>query len=174
MKSLLKYVNEDDGSFWMTFEDFCNQFSNIYICKLYHYTTGSWSIRNSTTGGCTNNNDWFNNPQYLTSVSVDCSVTTSLTQSNIEEVESNGSITLKNFYHIGLYVIENDRMTDRITKNVRTSKFIAKTSFTAYKVVTQEVELKANMNYITLYKDKENTFVLRVFCKDVEVELKLV
>ena len=178
MKSLLNYVNADDGSFWMSFEDFCNQFRNVYICKLHNdwhkvKLSGMWSIGNGTACGCTNNNNWFNNPQYLLSVNMDCCVTINVTQSNVEEVESDGSITLKDHYHIGLYVIEHDRRKDRINKGVRNNKFIASSQFTAYKVVTQEVELRSNMNYIiipcTFYKDKENTFILRVFCKDAEV-----
>ena len=178
MKALLKYVNADDGSFWMTFEDFCNQFDQLYICKLHNdwhniKLTGSWSISNNTAGGCSNNTNWFNNPQYLLSVNIDCSAIISITQSNIEKIKNNGNITIEGYLSNGIYIIENDNNNYKITKNIRNSKFIKTTSFIYRKVMTIEVELKSNMNYIilpcTFYKDQENTFILRVFCKDAEI-----
>ncbi|XP_071086234.1 calpain-5-like [Haliotis cracherodii] len=68
---------DDDGEFWMTFEDFCKHFKQVGICRnvntsmftltktwnegLHH---GAWKKPNRA-GGCLNNRDTFlNNPQY--------------------------------------------------------------------------------------------------------------
>lgn len=178
MKSFLKYSNVDDGTFWMSYEDFCLQFANVYICKLYNdwhkaKLRGAWSISADTAAGCMNNNEWFKNPQYLLSVNVDCVVTVNVTQSLVETSDASGTVKLGDFLHHGLYVIENDRSRDRITKNVRGSKIIATSKFVNSQVVTQEVALKANTFYIIVpcafYKDKENSFIIRIFCKDSAV-----
>ncbi|PKU32791.1 calpain-5 [Limosa lapponica baueri] len=74
---------EDDGEFWMTFEDFCKYFTDIIKCRLIntsylsiHKTWeeavlhGAWT-RNSDplknrSGGCINHKDTFlQNPQYV-------------------------------------------------------------------------------------------------------------
>lgn len=75
---------EDDGEFWMTFEDFCKNFVNIAICRVVN--TSIFSIRKTWSegcadgmwakparcGGCINNRETFlNNPQFAFDVSED-------------------------------------------------------------------------------------------------------
>lgn len=74
---------EDDGEFWMTFEDFCKYYTDIIMCRLIntsylsvHKTweeavlRGSWTksedpLRNRS-GGCVNHkNTFLQNPQYV-------------------------------------------------------------------------------------------------------------
>nr|XP_033806506.1 calpain-5 [Geotrypetes seraphini] len=74
---------EDDGEFWMNFEDFCKYYTDIIMCRLIntsylsvHKTweesvlRGSWTrhedpFRNRS-GGCVNNkNTFLQNPQYV-------------------------------------------------------------------------------------------------------------
>jgi len=178
MKSFLKYSNVDDGTFWMSYEDFCHQFANVYICKLYNdwhkvKVRGAWSKVADTAAGCMNNNEWFKNPQYLVSVNVDCTITVNITQSIIETKGLLGDIQIGDSLHHGVYVIDNDRIRERVTKNVRASKIIATSKFSNSQVVTHEVALKANNFYIVVpcafYKYKENSFNMRIFCKDSDV-----
>jgi hypothetical protein len=35
LKAKLNYVNADDGSFWMTFQDFTRHFEDIYVCCFF-------------------------------------------------------------------------------------------------------------------------------------------
>ena len=35
LKHKLGWVDEDDNTFWMTFDDFCNVFRQLYVCKWY-------------------------------------------------------------------------------------------------------------------------------------------
>ncbi|XP_064639206.1 calpain-5-like isoform X2 [Lineus longissimus] len=69
---------DDDGEFWMTFEDFCIHFHDVSICRVVN--TSFLSIRKTwrevvhhgqwkkpqLAGGCLNNRETFlNNPQYV-------------------------------------------------------------------------------------------------------------
>eukprot|EP00912_Choanoflagellata_sp_UC4_P002081 UC4_evm4s1326 len=35
MKKLVKYVDKDDGSFWMSYNDFTRNYASLYICRLF-------------------------------------------------------------------------------------------------------------------------------------------
>uniref|UniRef100_A0A2K6MHR3 Calpain 5 n=1 Tax=Rhinopithecus bieti TaxID=61621 RepID=A0A2K6MHR3_RHIBE len=74
---------QDDGEFWMTFEDVCRYFTDIIKCRLIntsylsiHKTWeearlhGAWTLhedpRQNRSGGCINHKDtFFQNPQYI-------------------------------------------------------------------------------------------------------------
>jgi hypothetical protein len=50
LKAKLGWVDEDDNTFWMAFDDFCNVFRHLYVCKWYNPLTwptktipGQWS-----------------------------------------------------------------------------------------------------------------------------------
>lgn len=77
----LGLVFEDDGEFWMAFDDFCQHFSTVSICRLIYTSLvgsilsggakswsegvfkGAWS-RPDKAGGCVNNREsFFSNPQ---------------------------------------------------------------------------------------------------------------
>ena len=65
----LGYVNQNDGTFFMTFEDFYLFFEKLYLCKLFpkewernkKSVQLKWVAR--TAGGCSNYPTWVNNPQ---------------------------------------------------------------------------------------------------------------
>ena len=42
MQNLVGYKNadKDDGLFWMDYEDFLDEFSEIYVCRVYNEKTG--------------------------------------------------------------------------------------------------------------------------------------
>lgn len=68
---------EDDGEFWMPWDDFCTHFTIVTVCALVNTSIfsfdktyneglfkGTWKGRGS--GGCVNNKStFFNNPQYM-------------------------------------------------------------------------------------------------------------
>lgn len=75
---------EDDGEFWMSFEDFCRYFSKATMCHLMNTSIFSLSKRwhifkhknewkpGSSAGGCvTNQATFFKNPQYAFSIKDD-------------------------------------------------------------------------------------------------------
>jgi hypothetical protein len=86
---MLNYRSENDGTFWMVFEDFCRYFNMIYVC--IHFPTswseevlrGRWDAA-SNAGGCPNkNNDWWTNPIYRISVSTRTQLFVSMSQQDM-------------------------------------------------------------------------------------------
>lgn len=74
---------KDDGTFWMSWEDFQAHFNKVYVCRLFHEVNpasllrgqrpaahqwcryeieGEWNEQNA--GGCFNFPEWRKNPQY--------------------------------------------------------------------------------------------------------------
>ncbi|KAM4663042.1 calpain-6 [Discoglossus pictus] len=82
-KEALGLTVQDDGEFWMTFEDWCKNFTHADVCRLINTsllschktwekveTRGSWTKSPepllNRSGGCFNNKDTFlQNPQYM-------------------------------------------------------------------------------------------------------------
>jgi len=84
-------ANNDDGIFWMSFDDFCVNFRNVYVCRLfktvaeggtwYKYTAaGAWSVADGTAGGCPNVPTCSDNPHYALQVDSKSTVFLSLSQ----------------------------------------------------------------------------------------------
>ena len=74
MKAKLNFTDEDDGVFWMSFEDFVLNYEDVYICRVFDEQTwsrsdqsGKWAGK--TAGGCANNDSFTNNPQFFVNVS---------------------------------------------------------------------------------------------------------
>jgi len=77
--ALLKHFNysfDNDGTFFMRFEDFFKNFNRIYVLRLMTDSEGEvWQKydfhgewKGESAGGCTNNPTWFNNPQYALTI----------------------------------------------------------------------------------------------------------
>ncbi|ESO86333.1 hypothetical protein LOTGIDRAFT_129270 [Lottia gigantea] len=82
-KKELGLTFDENGEFWMSFDDFCRYFTTIDVCHIvntsvftvkksyYKYVlTGEWR-RPHLAGGCGNHNSFLKNPQYLLDVLVD-------------------------------------------------------------------------------------------------------
>ena len=67
-RTLLGYKEENDGTFWMEFEDFCHTFRIIYSCRIFNdglcsEAKSEWSVESA--GGCLKNSSSFaSNPQF--------------------------------------------------------------------------------------------------------------
>jgi len=87
-KRTLKHSAADDGTFWMTYEDWKRQYNRMFICRLYdddfghkyskYILKGTWS--GSTAGGCSNFQSWKNNPQFCFQLKKPCELVVVLTQ----------------------------------------------------------------------------------------------
>jgi calpain-5 len=75
-KEKLGLTFEDDGEFWMPYDDFVSEFSDLSICRLVNTSfftfkkkwhencvRGQWTIPNQA-GGCPNHESFLKNPQY--------------------------------------------------------------------------------------------------------------
>jgi len=84
----LKHTFADDGTFWMEFSDFHQQFNNLVVCRLLsdqagvrwqkHVFEGKWT--KDSAGGCVNHSTWENNPQYALNVKGNNQIYLSLSQ----------------------------------------------------------------------------------------------
>lgn len=89
MKVKLDFVDAEDGTFWMSFEDFTAQFDDIYVCRFFDAVhgwvahapvLGEW--KGLSAGGCTNFSSVVNSPQYIVDVSVPMSIVLMLAQAD--------------------------------------------------------------------------------------------
>ena len=63
----VKYVDADDGTFYMEFSDFVHHFEHVYVCRVFDeswlVTTCEAAWAGETAGGCNNTAKIANNPQ---------------------------------------------------------------------------------------------------------------
>eukprot|EP00753_Platysulcus_tardus_P000361 PLAT10367.1.p1 GENE.PLAT10367.1~~PLAT10367.1.p1 ORF type:complete len:723 (-),score=420.00 PLAT10367.1:102-2270(-) len=84
-EAALGYVPENDGTFWMSFADFCSVFNTIYTCRLFdddwcvQRREGGWAV-DSTAGGCPNFRTWVKNEQFSLVVEEETNVLISISQ----------------------------------------------------------------------------------------------
>ncbi|KAK7443283.1 hypothetical protein BaRGS_00040463 [Batillaria attramentaria] len=100
-------VFEDDGEFWMTFEDFCKYFQQTAVCrvvntsffslnKTWHegLSHGEWR-KPDRAGGCPNNKETFlKNPQYAFDVTDDDEFMVQLMQKSLRNKDGSANKTI--------------------------------------------------------------------------------
>ena len=88
LKEQLKYVDADDGMFWMCYDDLQMYFTHIYLCDVAPSTWQSFRIAGrwdgESCGGCMNNKaSWFKNPCYAFTVETTTDVVITLSQPDV-------------------------------------------------------------------------------------------
>ncbi|OWA53216.1 Calpain-5 [Hypsibius exemplaris] len=187
----LGLVFEDDGEFWMAFDDFCEHFSSVSVCRVIYNSfigtilsggaknwsegvfKGAWS-RPDKVGGCVNNRDsFFQNPQYRFDVLTDDEqVMVALSQPDNRSLRAHGGAK---YLAIGFYI-----MRIEINRKTRVRIFKDKAGSSAYtdsRTVTLRTTLKPGRYCViptTFEPNQEGQFLLRVFtsndCKAGELE----
>ncbi|XP_044283303.1 calpain-6 isoform X2 [Varanus komodoensis] len=181
---------ENDGEFWMTFEDWCKNFTDVDVCRIVntsffsiHKTwerkmiCGRWTKNPdpllNRAGGCSNNKATFlQNPQYVFDVKkAEDDVLISLQQKDKRILRKEGA-----GYHFSMgfeiFKVENNREyrmhTLRIQEKVATSTYIDN------RMVYLKVLLKKGRYVLiptTFSPGIEDEFILRMFT-DVPSELR--
>jgi len=103
LRERLDYEFKDDGTWWMTFQDWCENYNKFYICKVFPDTWEQYSIdsqwKGKTAGGACpviidedegtgariqmdSDDKWFNNPQFRITVHKTTKVLISLMQAD--------------------------------------------------------------------------------------------
>ncbi|KAJ6654990.1 hypothetical protein lerEdw1_006461 [Lerista edwardsae] len=97
---------QDDGEFWMSFEDFCAHFTDVVVCRCLNTARlscrrrwvegqrfGEWDPQKGRAGGCLNNRETFlDNPQFFFEVpGRQDSVLISLQQKDSRQLRGSGS-----------------------------------------------------------------------------------
>ncbi|XP_062819934.1 calpain-6 isoform X1 [Anolis carolinensis] len=181
---------ENDGEFWMTFEDWCKNFTDVDICRIVntslcsiHKTWEKKTMRGKWTknadpwlnraGGCSNNKGIFlQNPQYVFDVKkVEDKVMISLQQSDrrIHKKEGMGDNVVIGFE---IFKVEDNREYRmhalKIQEKVATSTYIDN------RMVFLKVVLKQGRYVLiptTFSPNIETEFILRLFT-DVPSKLR--
>eukprot|EP00731_Ephydatia_muelleri_P022871 Em0015g454a len=176
---------QEDGEFWMSFEDFCKNFTDFEVCsvsidQLYEddavkswnasIQSGSWLVANGTAGGCRNNATFTKNPQFVLELKEDddgdgkCSCTIALMQKNRRKQKKLGIQELC----IGLAVYKAPEDGSLLTKEF--VDYHPSTATSGPFTNTREVSLRANLDpgkYIIIpcaFKPgEEGDFLLRIF-----------
>ncbi|KAL1514592.1 hypothetical protein AB1Y20_003686 [Prymnesium parvum] len=70
LRNMMQYSDSNDGTFWMSFDDFCRWFNVLYVCRRADDQWTRMTVRSSwsdaTAGGCCPNFlTWRTNPQWL-------------------------------------------------------------------------------------------------------------
>ncbi|XP_049321184.1 calpain-5 [Astyanax mexicanus] len=136
---------EDDGEFWMSFDDWCQNFTDVDVCRLMNTSVlslqkrwrevvhfGSWikhsePLRNRS-GGCMNHRQTFlQNPQYILDLQDEDELLVSLQQRDmkIHRAHGQGENLTIGFAIFKVELNRKYRMHDIITQqNVATSTYI--------------------------------------------------
>jgi calpain-15 len=170
IKSIVKYKDADDGSFWMSFQDFVANFEDVYVCRFFDANhgwqpalshRGSW-VKGQNAGGCTNYPSCVTSPQYGLQLSARGQVVLTLSQ---DDVRSTG----RKFCAIAIEVYDNggERVTHR-----KQGKLVA-TNLESY-ILRREVSVQFELPpkpypytvlLSTFYENKESNFVTMCYSK---------
>ncbi|CAG8601972.1 7274_t:CDS:2 [Ambispora leptoticha] len=171
----LGQIVEDDGDFWMAFEDFVENFSNLVICRNLntpwyklgqHWHSiifrGVWSVETGTAGGCINNQETFyQNPQFAFTVTKPTVIIIALMQEDHRAVKLYGTDNLTIGF-VCLKVEENRKYRIHRPTYVVTSRV----TFINAREVTSRVALNPGRYIIipsTFNAGEEGSYFLRMF-----------
>ena len=89
LRRLLDAVDKNDGTFWMSFQDFTTYFRRLYVCRLHegsrfrHWVfQGCWSTADDTAGGGPSRRSVGKNPQFFLRAARPCTVDVELRQAS--------------------------------------------------------------------------------------------
>jgi len=141
---------EDDGTFWMCFEDFIAQYNNLMVLRLLNDEFGKvwdkssfygdWKKPNS--GGCLNFPTWHDNPQYLITVKDRSKVFLVLSQPDVR-IKWEDDYTIG----IGFYIMKTKDGSVRKVMYDK-SEMVAKATFTPTRDIAADAELLPGVEYI--------------------------
>ncbi|XP_072166356.1 calpain-5-like [Diadema setosum] len=174
----LGIVNEDDGEFWMPFEEFCFHFTTLVICRMpnqaffsldrtWHETLllSQWRFNSNAVqnraGGCIRNKDTFlQNPQFLLSVDTDKDdIIVSLSQQDTRADHNEQAKT------IGFYVIEVESNRKYRAHSIKQEPLVSTTYINSRSVFAEQTLLRGRYIIVpTTYEPQiESPLMLRVF-----------
>ncbi|KAJ3443723.1 calpain [Anaeramoeba flamelloides] len=138
MKQKLNWVDEDDGSFWMNYEDFTKNYKNLYVCKIFD--ENKWQTKTikdrwqgESAGGCINFSETTHkNPQFALQINKPTHCYIVLTQ------EDSRGLNRENF-NIGIYIVKKE---GKKLKNLYVGEKIGTSgNYISYRSVSCEITL---------------------------------
>jgi len=174
----LDYEFANDGTFFMSFEDFIAYFNRIFVLRSVTQEKTEW-VQNRFNGewagpsaaGCLNNPNWLNNPQYyVRTKEPNTQFFINLSQPDLRYTLKKNPASIKslhkNYHAIGLYVLKLAEPNFRKTSYTKEDK-IAASPFTDIRDLSFEFTLKTPGHYIllpcTFHEGIESKFELAAF-----------
>ena len=171
---IVKHVIRDDGEFFMSIEDFMENYSHIQCCNVTTCTKkwkeftkhGTW-IKGKNAIGHLNNNSFHMNPQYVLDVPTDDTVVISLLQ-QWTRLSKYHHKKHTNFIGYKVYKIKRRVEKVRLGKELTDLNPVYTTIYIDSRSNTNILHLKKGCYVIipsTFYPNKEGDYSLRVFSK---------
>lgn len=161
LKAKTNFVAREDGTFFMTFEDFTSNFRTLYICRLFppeEKTSLSAEWKGITAGGSPQNPTYGNNPQFKLTI-----LRPSVVFFVLKQVTPIGS----EMVYIGMAAFnEEGKRCVRATKQ----RLLAITPSKSLREMSLEIELQPNVYTIVpaaFDPGVEREFVLDVYAKNL-------
>eukprot|EP00163_Fabomonas_tropica_P001464 TRINITY_DN110_c0_g1_i1.p1 TRINITY_DN110_c0_g1~~TRINITY_DN110_c0_g1_i1.p1 ORF type:complete len:1356 (+),score=541.37 TRINITY_DN110_c0_g1_i1:948-5015(+) len=181
----LDYEFSDDGTFWMSVEDFLANFNKLYICRLYQDQVGDTWRKNefhgkwntALSGGSVNNAEtWLQNPQFSIKIPEQqegegkARVFVALSQ---EDIRPTGLTEFNTA--IGMYVLKNGEEGGARRDELDDPEDVLYSAQYEYgRSVSTEFIIEEGQEYIimpTTYEPgQKGKFLLTVYCNNAEVE----
>ncbi|KAH3807551.1 hypothetical protein DPMN_135896, partial [Dreissena polymorpha] len=167
-------VFEEDGEFWMTFDDFCHHFVNVSYCRVVNTSMFSLSktwhegIAHSAwkkpdrAGGCLNNKETFlKNPQFVFSVGEDDDdIMMQLMQKSVRSAQGSGNTT------VGFTILKVEENRHHRIHDYSYQETIKNTKFCNSRSIFQKLKLKKGRYLVvacTFDQGEELEFLFRIY-----------
>lgn len=160
--ALLKHFNynfANDGTFFMSFDDFRKNFNRVYVLRLMTDSEGEvWNkfdfhgeFRGETAGGCTNFASWIKNPQYgLTVDKPNTKVFLNFSQPDLRYVmKQNPSTHRKQYDPIGIVVMKADHLNFKKTSFTQEDR-VCTSLFCGMRDMSLEFIAQPGINYVIM------------------------
>jgi hypothetical protein len=173
-EAALEQTQADDGTFFIEFSDFIEQYNKFYICRLYDDETGEKWLWNQCqgawqgdmTGGSVRCPTWTNNPQFsIATDTPDTQVFISLTQPEVllSEKEKNPQKTMA---RMGFVLLRVQGANVR-KRDLRAEDIVYQSPYVPNREIAAEVTLEPEESYVIvptcLEAGEEGHFVLTVY-----------
>eukprot|EP00163_Fabomonas_tropica_P002696 TRINITY_DN1208_c0_g1_i3.p1 TRINITY_DN1208_c0_g1~~TRINITY_DN1208_c0_g1_i3.p1 ORF type:complete len:485 (+),score=113.83 TRINITY_DN1208_c0_g1_i3:1143-2597(+) len=174
----LNYSFGDDGTFWMSFDDLCNEFTKLFVCRLYddeigkvwdkHVIHGEW--KGLSAGGSMDHPTWRSNPQYLVRAAVNTEIFVVVSQADARMHKGNNTYSTA----AGAYIVKSTTPGIKDLQ-VTPDDVVAQTPFAYAREVSTPCDIQGGVVYNIIacaYKPEHvGKFTITVYGRDaVQVE----
>mmetsp|Transcript_128719 Transcript_128719/g.222383 ORF Transcript_128719/g.222383 Transcript_128719/m.222383 type:complete len:1619 (-) Transcript_128719:314-5170(-) len=155
MLTILDYTPADDGTFWMSFADFCYFFNRMFLCRLPANTPGQvvrwYGAWDGYAGGTEHHKTFISNEQYGIDLEDQGDETVPM-YIVLSQPDALGQTAV--YESIGFYVIEADDNTQRL-KAITAKEVVYPSGFVRGREVAATVALRPDRRYVIVPTTEE-------------------
>ena len=185
MKQMLSYGGkEDDGSFWIEYNDFCKHYNKLYMARMLDDLWTRFTVKSrwmdETAGGCTNFISWRHNNQWLLHIKRPATkLIIKLTQPDARKKAGNG----RHYSNaLGFYIFKGNEGPDQYRRKLVLKEgdeedggdfvFTCEPRFTRQQTVEYTFEQPSATPYVLVpflfEPGREDIFRFTILCDDKE------